>query len=242
MTGYIEEREGLLVALLEAYCSFFTKDNLLSLIDGRSFEDILGFLDALECIHDEEYPITELNTLIQELTEMVKCYVDSIEEVYGYKDISCLRLSGERLTKAQVVPFFIEAEFRILLFAFFDAYDFMTKYKQTDKVDAPLVEFNNFMSHMLRHCLEHGRGMNGDRASGHLYRSTVDIYKQFIVDHKNLVYSDNNLMTELMELRKVEMGLVGHSEMAEGKKGIIDSYKVIVDHILHVLSPLDEVR
>jgi len=226
-----DTRGELYVQYLQIYCNFFVKDNLYSLLDGRSYKDILLFLDVLETLFDDDYSIKELEESIYELSENIELYTNEIKENISTQRIYCSEFSNKSITLPMVSSVFQTMEYRQVLFDFFVAYNFASKIYNSDMLDAPLIEFNNYLSHILRYVLDDEKKENLSRANGHLYRSVLDIYKGYIVSNDRIIIDNDELKNDLVELRIKEMNLIGKNEVAQDKLSTIYLYIDFIEKV-----------
>lgn len=220
-----QERGLILQKYLRYYCGFFVKDNLYSLLDGRSFDDILPFLNTLEAILDNKYNKDELEDFLTDIVQHMNFYEVELQSLFHETHTKCEDLdSNSQLSLALPNSFFDGSERKGILLAFFDAYNFANQHYKKEIIDSPLVEFNNFLSHALRTCVQDSVIRNSERAYAHLYRSTLDIYKDFIVKFEDIINGDKTLVNQLIKIRHKEMGLIGQHETDTNKLETIEQY------------------
>jgi len=99
-----------------------------------------------------------------------------------------------------------------------------------------LIEINNFFSHILSYCNNTAQENNNiKRAIAHLYRGSLDGYKEIIKVHNIIVCASDGLKQSFFEIRAKEGSLIGEKK-EENKCSIIEGYKNIANDILTIIS------
>lgn len=110
----------------------------------------------------------------------------------------------------------------------------MSIYKNANIHEVLLIEFNNSLSHIISYYTQ-GDKTNLKRAKEHLYRATLDGYKEIINDENYIVIANKELMNSYLEIRLFEQQNIGNKNN-DNKLDIIDKYKNIANNILTLLN------
>jgi len=93
-----------------------------------------------------------------------------------------------------------------------------------------IIEFHNFLAHLLVAFTGQNRDTNYKKAINHLYRGTIDCYKSII---KNKCDIDCKFQEEIIKIREQEMKNLGvEATSTQAKYQIVKSYKNIVKKII----------
>lgn len=167
------------------YFDFFYIENQVSSIDGRTFDIInLFFLEF------ERIIASSATTKIDELDEACRTYNDDMRTEYGthgytgYEDFIII--------SSNVFRKIFDEDFVKLLKYFYQSYEQVAIYTEEHLNDVLLVEFNDMLAHILIALIHFNKteyaNQNISRAKSHLYRASLDGYKEIIVAES---YRDN---------------------------------------------------
>ena len=174
---------------------------------------------------DSNLNINEKAKDIAELEKSVRAYIGS--KRYDYAECTKLR-------QTDVVSVINEISSYLILFL--KSYDTVFEYLcDTDEdeslmLEDMLIEFNNAMSHVLMASLNQNKESNAARAKTHLYRGTLDGYKQVIVEHGSKISKTHNLRQEYKDIRLKETGFIGTG--TDSKVEIAKLYEKFIEKIL----------
>jgi hypothetical protein len=220
-------REILLKDFFLEYSRFFIVENQIALIEGRNYYLIYAFFDTLSYIESKNMNLDTCKEKIKVLQESVKIflscsltkypYVKYIEE---YSDISI-----EQIDFKEVIKIFNNSVGN-MFDNFYKTYSLVSNYKQVEIVEELLIEFNNFLSHFVKHIA------NQDLSSGisHLYRGCLDGYKDIILENNILLLSNTNERDKFINLRLLECDNIGKNEF--DKMDILYDYQQISVNLL----------
>lgn len=206
------------------YCKFFNKDIEDSLLHGRNFEQILLFLSVLTIIIDEEIALSKKNEVLSELEKSVNAYTKS--KSYAYVDCTKIRNIDVDATINEILPYFVK---------FIDSYEALYEVIRPNEnsvaimLEDMLIEFNNALSHILMACLNVNKSANIVRANTHLYRGTLDGYKEIIIERAEIIKRDSGLRKTYKDIRKREIDVIG--DATGNKNDIAESYKDFIKSI-----------
>ena len=96
-----------------------------------------------------------------------------------------------------------------------------------------LIEVNNAFSHMLMSFLNGKDDLNIDRAISHLYRATIDGYKDLIKENIEFLFLNQSLMNDFFKIRDKEAEKIGKKSL-KGKLDIIHDYNQLIINILTI--------
>jgi len=227
----IDEKRFLLSNFVKNYCEFFFYDNQVALTqEGRDFLIILVFLDTLIDIFEPKIKKEDLQETMSLLRQTVSSYIkdkkehETIIKNESKFNISCNDDIGIR--QNELIKIFKTTEEHLK--EFLEAYSFTFSYYNAP-IETLLVEFNNYLSHILKAVNGKEIESNISRANAHLHRGTLDAYKNIIKSKfKNISLNTNDknekmLLKELFELRLKEIEGIGFTE--DEKIDITNEYK-----------------
>ena len=102
------------------------------------------------------------------------------------------------------------------------AYTNITKHKNTNIIEEPLIEFNNFLAHFLNHIKDEKCSVG----ESHLFRRCLDIYKDIILDNRLILLSNSDITNKFLKLRIKEAKRVG-KVLNDSYIDILNNYKEI---------------
>jgi len=214
-----------------AYCKFFNSDLESAIIAKRNFAIINVFRVALATLLSGS--IKNNNKLLNTINALENV-IDIERELYSEINIyKCI--GGYRNTIKEIFD-----EIDKCVVHFLDAYEFLYEVYNEDEEDRKfqdiLVEFNNALSHIMT-ALQNQEDdtikiPNISKAKTHLYRGSLDSYKEVIIKNKSIVMANTQKITRLgnktfkeyyIDLRKYEASHIGRTE--KQNEEIINRYR-----------------
>ncbi|WP_027389438.1 hypothetical protein [Chrysiogenes arsenatis] len=208
------------------------------LIHGRHFDGITAFLHQFFLLisKDEKYNIGSLR---QQIPAMKKYLGGRILNVdlgihHARESINTSTPSNNKYldlmsdTEAQAL---VNDNSMLFLFhLFFRAYDYLERsVGKHNPIETPVVEFYNFISHMLTAYLRKSTKETNIRAAkAHLYRGALDCYKLFINAHKEELKSQTGYCSELRGLRQEECLGIGNRKSEKEMGDLITAYHGLI--------------
>jgi len=209
---------------MHRYYFFYFSENQIALTESRDFASIYIYQENIMKIFSLEFNDTITNSDITKAVNNVgKKYLKDIKtrhEIHTCNDRNLYEVKAEDVDK-------IWNELYPALEKYFDSYELLQQYTGQYLLKAMLIEFNNFLSHVVLAMNNVSKVKNIESALGHLHRATLDGYKDIIVEENKL----NNLsgrekQRSLFDLRLKEIHKVGCSSL--DRKTIIKKYKKFV--------------
>ena len=222
-------REILLKDFFLEYCRFFIVENQVALIEGRNYYLIYAFFDTLSYIESKNVDLDKCKEKLEILKELVKEFLNCSLTRYPYikyaKEHSNIYNSIKQIDFKKVIEAFNNSV-KNMFDLFYETYSIVSKYKQVEIIEELLIEFNNFLSHFIRHLI------NSNLSSGisHLYRGCLDGYKDIILENNILLLSDTEQRDFFINLRIKESENIGKNEFS--KIDILYDYKEISINLL----------
>ena len=223
-------REILLKDFFLEYCRFFIVENQVALIEGRNYYLIYAFFDTLSYIESKNVGLDKCKEKLEILKELVKEFLNCSLTRYPYikyatKEHSNIYNSIKQIDFKKVIEAFNNSV-KNMFDLFYETYSIVSKYKQVEIIEELLIEFNNFLSHFIRHLV------NSDLSSGisHLYRGCLDGYKDIILENNILLLSDTEQRDFFINLRIKESENIGKNEFS--KIDIVYAYREISKNLL----------
>lgn len=226
--------EELVKKFFKIYCKFFKADVYVSLLYGREYKTIYAFMKVYnDSVLDTNISGADSHEKLDELSDIVDEYIDNIktnfsffDEKEDYFDCECNfdNLGFERL-------YAFMSNTTDIYEAFAKSYNQLSKYEDATMLHGLLIEYNNFLSHVIKYFCNENDSSNLDRATAHLYRGAIDGYKEIIDDEKLLILPNGVLFSEFIEIRNDEVNLIG-KKTSNDKIIIIDKYSTLCDGIL----------
>ena len=213
------DKDKFLVRYFKAYQKFSFYENQLALIEGRNYLLIYAFFDTLVDIKSSynvnSGDIARSLTLLENgVNDFILCskqkYCFIIDE-YGkskYNENDIINKFNEKASK--------------LFDEFVIAYTNITKHKNTNIIEEPLIEFNNFLAHFLNHIKDEKCSVG----ESHLFRRCLDIYKDIILDNRLILLSNSDITNKFLKLRIKEAKRVG-KVLNDSYIDILNNYKEI---------------
>jgi hypothetical protein len=95
-----------------------------------------------------------------------------------------------------------------------------------------IIEFHNFLAHLLVSFSGQNIDHNKIKAINHLYRGTIDSYKSII---KTICDENCSLKNDLTEIRRKEIQNLGIEATSSNKKyDLVDDYRKFVEQLLRI--------
>ncbi len=221
----------LLKKYFNIYSDFFFIENQVSIIDGRTFDIIyIFFLELGRIIKDPK------KSKIQELSISVNEYNEEMRTTYGTHAYRNFKISSN----LNIFDTIFNDEFIKFLKNFYQSYDQISMYTNQHMNDVLLVEFNDMLAHILVALMNQNNNENFMRnvsnAKTHLYRASLDGYKEIIVEES---YRDNDeyhnipidIKRELFVIRLKEIISIG-STISQRIK-FINSYRSLAVKLMN---------
>ena len=221
-------KDRFLVRYFKAYQKFSFYENQLALIEGRNYLLIYAFFDTLVDIKSsygvDGGDIARSLTLLESgVNEFVLClkqkYCFIIDEYEGSK-YDENDIADKFNTKASR-----------LFDEFIIAYTNIIKHKNTNIIEEPLIEFNNFLAHFLNYIKDE----KCSAGESHLFRGCLDIYKDIILDNSIILVSNSNMIDKFLKLRIEESKKVGKI-LNDSYIDVLNNYKEIAVEFITINS------
>lgn len=225
--------EELVEKYLIAYQKFFQVDIIISLLYGREYEILYSLLISLNddiLLDDKELRDSKKSVLF--LEENIDIYKNKIIEIFTVIDKKEFEINNVDF-KTKGFYLFLKTIDEIWD-EFLEAYNKLSIYKNANIHEALLIEFNNSLSHIISYYIQ-GDEINLKRAKEHLYRATLDGYKEIINNESHIVIANKELMNSYLEIRLFEQQNIGNKNNGN-KLDIVDKYKNIANNILTLLN------
>jgi len=225
--------EELVEKYLISYQKFFQVDIVISLLYGREYEILYALMISLnDDILSNEKDLRESKKSINFLEENINIYKNKIIEIFTVIDEKEFEISKIDF-KTKGFYLFLETIDEIWD-EFLEAYNKLSIYKDANIHEVLLIEFNNSLSHIISYYSQNDN-LNLKRAKEHLYRATLDAYKEIINDENHIIISNKELMKSYLEIRLLEQKNIGNKNNND-KLDIIYKYKDIANNILTLLN------
>ena len=213
------DKDKFLVRYFKAYQKFSFYENQLALIEGRNYLLIYAFFDTLVDIKSsynvDSGDIAKSLTLLENgVNDFILCskqkyrFIIDKYEKSEYNENDIINKFNEKASK--------------LFDEFVIAYTNITKHKNTNIIEEPLIEFNNFLAHFLNHIKDEKCSVG----ESHLFRGCLDIYKDIILDNRLILLSNSDIINKFLELRIEEAKRVG-KVLNDSYIDILNNYKEI---------------
>ncbi|MEA3353027.1 MAG: hypothetical protein U9Q33_04320 [Campylobacterota bacterium] len=229
-----------ILKFFESYCDFYFVENQVALIDGRANEIVLLYLKELEKILFQ-HSISNLDNV----KSASNIYVEECKIDYGTHGYGTNCIFPDTVTDQNIIRAFEDNDDELQTFfrLFFDAYELLSLAFTDDTHEILLVEFNNTLAHLLIALSKPTNGnfdKNISRAKAHLFRGSLDAYKEIIAyevyrDDRENYYIDPEIKKRLFTLRLEEITGVGAS--VSGKESIIEEYARIANELINTTIP-----
>lgn len=230
-------KEEAIVELFIEYCHFFLKDTRYSLFDGRSFKILQIFMRAYVWILNENVTVAECMKLLVSLQKTNMEYSESIASLFG--ELSDGKTCVENFILDQNdkdrLVYMVNMTLPYI-FRFHEAYDMVAKHTKSIEVEVLLIEFNNFMAHLLQSINSSATSKKENilRGISHLHRATLDGYKEIIGDYKEVFRNPKaEPFKTFLDIRASEIKFIGHPENKADKIVILNSYKELCKTLLN---------
>jgi len=225
--------EELVENYLIAYQKFFQVDIVTSLLYGREYEILYSLLISLnDDILLDEKDLRESKKSVLFLEENIDIYKNKIIEIFTVIDKKKFEINNIDF-KTKGFYLFLETIDEIWD-EFLEAYNKLSIYKNANIHEVLLIEFNNSLSHIISYYTQ-GDETNLKRAKEHLYRATLDGYKEIINDENHIIIANKELMYSYLDVRLFEQENIGNKNNIN-KLDIINKYKNIANNILTLLN------
>jgi len=216
-------RYKLYSCLIELYDKFFHIENAVAYIEGRDYDLVKRFMTILNLVFDAqtEDEILSCKEKLSELDHLVDTFIDDINERYpqvmaivSESNTICRDETPVGVLLAQDVDKHVDSIIKL---------NNALKYS-ADKLnfipEVILTEVNNYLSH----CATAWRqgSYHSDTGIGHLYRATLDAYKEVVLEKITQVTSNSDLQNAFVRLRMKETCEIG--------KGISLKDSILVDY------------
>ena len=231
------DKDKFLVRYFKAYQKFSFYENQLALIEGRNYLLIYAFFDTLVDIKSsynvDSGDIAKSLTLLENgVNDFILCskqkyrfIIDEYEKSkYNENDIINKYNENDIINKFNendIINKFNEKASK-LFDEFVIAYTNITKHKNTNIIEEPLIEFNNFLAHFLNHIKDEKCSVG----ESHLFRGCLDIYKDIILDNRLILLSNIDIINKFLKLRIEEAKRVG-KVLNDSYIDILNNYKEI---------------
>ena len=222
-------REILLKGFFLEYAKFFIVENQVALIEGRNYRLIYAFFDTLSYIELKNVRLNKCKEKLKIPKELVEMFLSCSLIRYPYikyvEENSDIYNSIEQIDVKEIIKIFNNSVGN-MFDLFYQTYCIVSNYKQVEIIEELLIEFNNFLSHFIRHLI------NSDLSSGisHLYRGCLDGYKDIILENNILLLSDTKQRDSFINLRIKESNNIGKNEFS--KIDILYTYREISINLL----------
>jgi hypothetical protein len=215
--------DNFLGRLFKAYCKFSFYENQVALIEGRNYILIYAFYESLVYIKSSSKSASDIARKLTLLEKGVEQFILCLKNKYDFlKDINtkCEDVF-EVLKKEHIIDKFNSIS--ELFDEFVESYMYISKFVDSHLNENMLIEFNNFLSYFLNHIKndEYSVGLS------HLYRGSLDGYKDIILNNKIILLSNISMRDDLVSLRIDEMNNVGKLVSGSYDKAILQRYKTI---------------
>lgn len=213
---------------LNLYKKVSPLENITAYLYGRSYDLIdvfrLYFNEVLSS-HATEHSLTNVHQLLEPIVEQyVEFFTKKLKECQV----------NPSLTHQDKAFGFVKIQNHIdWMTTSTEAYNLWKQYfseirSQGDDIDSELalVEFNNYLSHLVNDNKNNPNVIAEDCGVSHLYRSSLDLYKDVIYELGDCIKQDNHSLQAFVKLRLNEFDGVGNSK--DKRKGRVEEYKAIV--------------
>jgi hypothetical protein len=227
----------LITKYFKNYCIFFNTDLESAILDGRNFIIIDIFRISLSYIISNDIKAKDISDLVKDLQMMVKDEVDiysliNITKCDFYSVITIREVFVKSLSYFKDYFLAYDLLYDVFIAEGGDEFEPLEDRKFQDI----LVEFNNALSHLLTSFTHDKNSLvveaNIDKANTHLYRGTLDAYKEII--SKNSMVIENNQHKKIenktfkkfyIELRELEANNIGKTE--NEKRVLVKHYRAL---------------
>jgi len=201
---------------LISYSIFFKYDLHYSLIEGRDFTKIDFFRKILQHFFNKKNTKKQIQESLRELRAYLNPSKKTSINIKFNFNHHHFKINNKSLKELEF--YFLE---------FFVAYEFLVLIEQrNEKINNILVEFNNSLAHIL-FALENNNNflmkININKAKSHLYRGTLDCYKEILLANPSIIKKNYNLY---LKIRAKEALNMGKSE--DIKKILVEKYKLLI--------------
>ena len=209
----------------EYYYKFFKYDTRYSLIILRDTKIIFAFqLFFNEWIIEKK--VTQQISL-KEFDDTIDDYVNKLKNLFGESLDTDIKIDESKIDKI---------DFEILKKIwdeYYYVYELKANISEYTIFDDMLIELNNAISHLLQIVIKDEESSNFNRAISHIYRATLDGYKDIIKENSIFLYFNESLRNEYYDVREKESEIIGEKSI-DKKIEVINDYKKIALNILEV--------
>jgi len=207
----------------EQYYKFFKHDVRYSLITVRDMNIILLFQIVfnewiIEDSIDSNYSLNSLKNLIED-------YKNKFEILFGITIKLDKKIKDDIGLDIETIKKIWDEYYKV--------YYIKTENSEYTVFEHMLIEVNNAFSHMLMSFLNGKDDLNIDRAISHLYRATIDGYKDLIKENIEFLFLNQSLMNDFFKIRDKEAEKIGKKSL-KGKLDIIHDYNQLIINILTI--------
>lgn len=218
-------RARLVACIAKIYCRYYRLENAIAYIDGRNYRLVLAFLKILVHTLDaqSESEFDQVKSKICDLDSAVTLFHQESEASYP-KIVQMLSntCDQEQCERINLVPFESFKDHYFHIARFHEAYVFCQHYFAAEILDAMLIEFNNYLSHLVAMLL-------GDRDGGlgHLSRGALDGYKEILAENMPKITLNDELLKLYIKIRCLESSTIGKKISDSDRKEIVQNYRTL---------------